>query len=82
VRDNFYSATLAVGGKMFSNEGWSHDEGSNLVGWCKRARKAPLVYLQPGDGPATYADANYRRLIANAIRWVASPDAKAWAAAP
>jgi uncharacterized protein len=80
TRDNFYSAKLAVGGKMFSNEGWSHDDGFSLVGWTKRARKAPLVYLQPGDGPATYADANYRRLIANAIRWVSSPGAKAWAA--
>ncbi|HTW35484.1 MAG TPA: ThuA domain-containing protein [Rhizomicrobium sp.] len=79
VRDNFYSATLAVAGEMFSNQGWSHDKGSNLVGWAKRARKSPLVYLQPGDGPATYTDANYRRLVANAIGWVASPAAKAWA---
>lgn len=81
TRDNFYSASLAVSGTMFSNEGWSHDDGSNLVGWVKRARKSPLVYLQPGDGPATYDDANYRRLIANAIQWVASDEAKAWAKA-
>lgn len=79
TRDNFYSAARAVGGHMYSNEGWAHSDGSNLVGWYKRAGKAPLVYLQPGDGPVTYADANYRRLIANAIRWVSSPDAKAWA---
>lgn len=79
VRENFYSAALAVSGKMFSNEGWAHAEGSDLVGWVKRARKSPLVYLQPGDGPPTYADANYRRLIANAIRWVASPEARRWA---
>ena len=79
TRDNFYSATLAISGTMYSNEGWSHDDGSNFVGWVKRARNAPLVYLQPGDGPSTYADANYRRLVANAIRWVSSPDAKTWA---
>lgn len=79
TRDNFYSAALAVGGKMFSNQGWHHADGSNLVGWVKRARNSPLVYLQPGDGPPSYADANYRRLIANAIRWVASPEAKVWA---
>lgn len=81
VRDNFYSAALAVSGKMFSNEGWVHPDGPDLVGWVKRARKSPLVYLQPGDGPATYGDANYRRLIANAIRWVASPEARGWASA-
>lgn len=69
IQENFYSAALAVAGKMFSNEGWSHPPGSSLVGWTKRARNAPLVYLQPGDGPATYADPNYRRLVENAIRW-------------
>ena len=79
TRDNFYSASLAVSGKMDSNEGWEHADSTNLVGWVKRARRSPLVYLQPGDGPSTYADANYRRLIENAIRWVASPGAKNWA---
>lgn len=78
-RDNFYSAAQAVSGRMFSNEGWTHADGSNLVGWTKRARNSPLVYLQPGDGPATYANENYRRLIGNALRWVVSDTAKAWA---
>ena len=77
--DAFYSAAQAVAGRMFSNEGWAHPDGSNLVGWTKRARRSPLVYLQPGDGPATYANIYYRRLIENAIRWVASPEALAWA---
>lgn len=80
TRDNFYSASRAVAGRMFSNDGWTHADGSNLIGWTKRARRSPLVYLQPGDGPATYADPHYRRLIENAIRWVASPEALAWAA--
>ncbi len=81
TRDNFYSASQAIAGKMFSNEGWAHEDGPNLIGWTKRARNSPLVYLQPGDGPATYDDPNYRRLIENAIRWVASPQALAWAKA-
>ncbi len=78
TRDRFYSAKQAVNGRMFSNEGWAHDDGSNLVGWTKRARNSPLVYLQPGDGPSTYADPTYRRLIENAIRWVASSSALRW----
>lgn len=78
-RNNFYSAAQAVAGKMFSSAGWAHDDGSDLVGWVKRARNAPLVYLQPGDGPETYSNLHFRRLIANAIRWVASAEAKAWA---
>ncbi len=79
TQDNFYSAVQAVSGQMFSNTGWSHPEGSNLIGWTKRARNSPLVYLQPGDGPATYNDPNYKRLIENAIRWAASAKALAWA---
>lgn len=79
TQDNFYSATLAVNGAMFSREGWSHADGSNLVGWTKAARNSPLVYLQPGDGPPTYENAHYRRLVENAIRWVVSPEAHAWA---
>ena len=74
TRDGFYSATQAVNGRMFSNAGWEHPDGSNLVGWTKRTRNSPLVYLQPGDGPATYDDPNYRRLVENAIRWVVSPE--------
>jgi hypothetical protein len=69
VREGFHSAAQAVAGRMFSNEGWDHPGGSDLIGWTKRARASPLVYLQPGDGPTTYADPNYRRLVLNAIRW-------------
>lgn len=81
TQEAFYSATLAVNGQMFSNQGWAHPPGSNLIGWVKRARNSPLVYLQPGDGPPTYANENYRRLIENAVRWVASDEALAWAKA-
>lgn len=79
VEDNFYSASKAVAGAMYSREGWSHELGSNLVGWAKRALNSPLVYLQFGDGPETYKDENYRRLLQNALRWAASPQALAWA---
>lgn len=79
VRENFYSAARAIAGQMFSNADWEHPSGPDLIGWTKRARASPLVYLQPGDGPTTYADQDYRRLVANAIRWAASADARAWA---
>ena len=75
VEANFHSAANAVAGEMFSREGWSHPPGSNLVAWESRAENAPLIYLQPGDGPATYADPNFRRLLANALAYTA--DARA-----
>jgi uncharacterized protein len=71
TRDHFWSADLAVRGEMFSREGWEHPPGSNLVGWAKQAINSRLVYLQPGDGPSAYNSPDYRRLLENAIRYVA-----------
>ncbi len=80
VRDNFYSAAKVVReGKMFSNEGWEHERGSDLIGWIKHYHNSPIVYLQCGDDPKTYANPHYRTLLANAIAWVSSPEARAWA---
>ena len=59
---------------------WQHPPASDLVGWAKAAGRSPLVYLQPGDGPSTFANPHFRRLLANSLAWVASPDAHAWAA--
>ena len=74
-RDHFYSAYHAVTGKMFCNEDWPHPESSSLIGWTKTHDQSRIAYLQPGDGPATYASEHYRRLLENAIRWVAAEGA-------
>ena len=80
VRDNFYSAAAAVReGKLFTNEGWEHEPGSNLVGWTKHYRNSPIVFLQFGDDPEAYGNAQFQMLLGNAIAWVASDDAKEWA---
>jgi type 1 glutamine amidotransferase len=73
VRDGFFSSARAIASEMGSNEGWSHPPGSDLIGWTKKARNAPLVYLQPGDGAATYDNPCYRRLVRNAILWACAP---------
>ena len=75
VAANFYSAAAAVAGQMFDNTGWEHPGGNDCVAWAKRALAARLVYLQFGDGPATYANPFVRQVLANAIDFVASrPD--------
>ena len=76
---NFSSADLAIRGTRNSSEGWSHPPGSDLVAWVKNARNSPVAYIQFADGPVTYADANYRRVVDNAIGWAASAEAKSWA---
>lgn len=79
TRDNFYSAAKAVAGEMYSNEGWEHPDGSNLVAWERRVGPeeagAPLVYLQFGDGPETYRNPHVRRMLANALRYTSGESA-------
>jgi hypothetical protein len=76
---NFYSPAAAIRGRRNSNENWTHPAGSNLVAWAKHAGNSPIAYVQFGDGPVTYASPDFRRLLGNAIRWVASPSAHEWA---
>jgi hypothetical protein len=69
----FLSAAQALRGTPAPVARTTHAPGSNLVGWTRRQGASRVVCLQPGDGAATFADANYRRLLANALRWVARP---------
>lgn len=73
--ENFYSAANAVKGAMFSNEGWTHPPGSNCIAWESRTCPAPLVYIQCGDGPATYANPHVRQLLAQALDYTAGATA-------
>jgi uncharacterized protein len=72
VDEHFYSADLAVRGSRNDRTGWHHPRGSNLVAWTRTVGASPIAYLQFGDGPATYADPTYRRILANAISWAAA----------
>ncbi|MBL4893801.1 MAG: ThuA domain-containing protein [Emcibacter sp.] len=67
---NFYSATAALNGQMDNNSGWEHPEGSNLIGWTKKALNSPLVYLQIGDGSSAYENPYFRKILHNALTWV------------
>lgn len=79
--DNFYSASLAVAGSLYSREGWQHPQGSQVVGWVKHYRNSPVVYLQGGDDAAAWNNPHYRQLLHNAINWVGSKEAHVWARA-
>ena len=70
---NFYSADRAIRGSRNDRTDWHHPAGSNLVAWTKTVGASPIAYIQFGDGPATYIDPNYRRIVSNAIRWAADP---------
>lgn len=73
----FQSACDAVR-RIPPGERASWDPPCPVIGWAKAAGNSPLVYLQPGDGPQTFANVAYRMLVGNALRWVASASARAW----
>lgn len=56
-----------------------HPPPSNVIAWATSAGNSPIVVIQPGDSAATFALESYRRLVGNALQWVASPAARAWA---
>lgn len=78
--ENFYSGELAILGRMWSREGWTHPRASGVIGWVKSAGASPIVYFQPGHGPAAWANPGFRRVLTNAIAWVGSEHAHEWAA--
>jgi uncharacterized protein len=77
----FHETYREVLGTVRDDGVWQHPPASDLIAWAKVAGRSPLVYVQPGDGPTTFAARAYRHLLANACEWVASPAAHTWAAA-
>jgi type 1 glutamine amidotransferase len=76
----FYSGELGARGRLWEKDGWTHPRGSGVIGWVKTAGASPIVYFQPGHGPAAYANPGFRRVLTNAIAWVGSDEAHRWAA--
>jgi len=55
--------------------------GSRLMGWTTTAGTSPVATLLMGDGPSTFAHPMFRQLLANALAWVSSDEARAEASA-
>lgn len=66
-------------GEQAAPDATGHPPASDLLAWATTAGRSPLVYVQPGDSAATFALPAYRRLLANALAWVASGGARQWA---
>jgi len=61
--------------------GWRHPgQGTSLVGWYRAVGKSPLVYLQNGHDAVAWSNPAWQKLVSNAIKWVVSPEGKAFAA--
>jgi len=71
----FESAARALGVQDALAPGaWPGRPASNVVAWSREALASRIVYVQPGDGPATYANEHWRVLLGNALHWVARRD--------
>ncbi len=51
-----------------------HELSDPCVAWAKRYGKAKVVYIQLGHGSTAYKNSHFRRLVRNAIHWVATKD--------
>lgn len=76
VRENFTPPPLAPPSEQAS---WSHPPGSDLIVWANSAGASPVVASDVGDGPSAFENPGFRRVLYNALRWVASQEARAWA---
>jgi type 1 glutamine amidotransferase len=47
----------------------THPKSGKPLAWCRTQSKSRVVYLQLGHGPSAFNDTNYRKLLAQSIRW-------------
>ena len=76
VGENFTPPPLAPPEEQAN---WNHPPGSDLVVWANRIGSSPVVASDVGDSPAAFGNPSFRRLVGNALRWVASEEARIWA---
>jgi type 1 glutamine amidotransferase len=49
----------------------THPRSGKPLGWTRTQGKSRVVYLQLGHGPSAFNNENYRKLLAQSIRWTA-----------
>jgi type 1 glutamine amidotransferase len=73
IRDEIYWG-FRVGADVIPLLTTPHPDSGNPLAWCRAEQTSRVVYLQLGHDPSAYNNPNYRRLLANAIRWAAQRD--------
>ena len=49
----------------------THAKSGKPLAWYRTEKNSRVVYLQLGHGPSAFNDPNYRKLLAQSIRWTA-----------
>jgi type 1 glutamine amidotransferase len=55
----------------------THPKSGKPLAWTRTEKKSRVVYVQLGHGPQAFADANFRRLLEQSIRYVAEREGRA-----
>ena len=76
IAENFTPPPLAPPEEQAN---WNHPTGSDLIVWAHSVEASPVVASDVGDGPAAFDNPSFRKLLENALKWVASPEARKWA---
>lgn len=70
IRDEIYWG-FRVGADVTPLLSTTHPKSGKPLAWCRTEGRSRVAYVLLGHGPSAFGDANYRRLMANAIRWAA-----------
>ena len=60
----------------------THSKSGKPLAWARTEGKSRVVYIQPGHGPEVFINPNYRKLIAQSIRWTAKQPGAAQTTGP
>lgn len=68
LRDETYKGFLMEPGNtpLLSAD---HPDAQREAAWARKHGNAKVCFIQPGHGPESFRDANYRRLVRQAILW-------------
>ncbi len=57
----------------------THPKSGKPLAWARTEKNSRVVFIQLGHGPEAFEDSNYRRLLAQSVRWAANrSDRGAW----
>jgi len=72
IHDEVYGKYMVLPG-VYPLLTTNHPESGEIIGWINHYRRASIIYIQSGHDHAAYENENYRKLIGQAIRWLADP---------
>jgi hypothetical protein len=72
IHDEIYGKYLVLPG-VYPLLTTNNPESGEIIAWINHYRNASIIYIQSGHDHVAYENANYRKLIGQAIRWLAEP---------